>query len=66
MAQFKATANVIFIVNDKEQSYDKDVVYDMDVKTAESLNAQGKQSHPELSPFFEQIDEKEENKEAGK
>lgn len=66
MAQFKATANVVFIVNDKEQSYDKDVVYDMDVKTAESLNAQGKQSHPELIPFFEQIDEKEENKEAGK
>lgn len=66
MAQFKATANVVFIVNDKEQSYDKDVVYDMDVKTAESLNAQGKQSHSELSPFFEQIDEKEENKEAGK
>ena len=66
MAQFKATANVVFIVNDKEQSYDKDIVYDMDVKTAESLNAQGKQSHPELSPFFEQIDEKEENKEAGK
>lgn len=66
MAQFKATANVVFIVNDKEQSYDKDVVYDMDVKVAESLNAQGKQSHPELSPFFELVDEKEESKEAGK
>lgn len=66
MAQFKATSNVVFDVNGKEQSYDKDVVYDMDVKTAESLNTQGKQSHPELFPFFELVDEKEENKEAGK
>ena len=66
MAQFKATAHVVFNINGKEQSYDKDVVYDMDVKVAESLNAQGKQSHPELSPFFEPVDEKEENKEAGK
>lgn len=66
MAQFKATSNVVFNVNGKEQSYDKDVVYDMDVKVAESLNVQGKQSHPELSPFFEPVDEKEETKEAGK
>lgn len=66
MAQFKATSNVVFYVNGKEQSYDKDVVYDMDVKTAESLNTQGKQSHPKLSPFFEPVDEKEETKEAGK
>ena len=29
MAQFKATSNVVFNVNGKEQSYDKDVVYDM-------------------------------------
>lgn len=66
MAQFKATSNVVFNVNGKEQSYNKDVVYDMDVKVAESLNAQGKQSHPELSPFFERVDKEEENKEAGK
>lgn len=66
MVQFKATSNVVFNVNGKEQSYNKDVVYDMDVKVVESLNAQGKQSHPELSPFFELVDEKEENKEAGK
>lgn len=66
MAQFKATAHVVFNVNGKEKSYNKDVLYDMDVKVAESLNAQGKQSHPELSPFFELVDEKEETKEAGK
>lgn len=65
MAQFKATSNVVFVVNGKEQSYDKDVVYDMDVKVAENLNTQGKQSHPELSLFFELVDEKEETKEAG-
>ena len=39
MAKFKATSNVVFIVDGKEQSYDKDVEYDMDVKTAEELNA---------------------------
>lgn len=66
MAQFKATSNVVFNVNGKEQSYNKDVVYDIDVKTAESLNVQGEQSHPELSPFFERVDKEEENKEAGK
>ena len=66
MAQYKATSNVVFNVNGKEQSYNKDVVYDMDVKVAESLNAQGKQLHPELSPFFEPVDGKEETKEAGK
>mgnify|MGYP006906185317 FL=1 len=66
MAQFKATSNVVFNVNGKEQNYNKDVVYDIDVKVAESLNTQGKQSHPELSPFFEPVDEKEETKEAGK
>lgn len=66
MAKFKATSNVVFIVDGKEQSYDKDVVYDMDVKVAKSLNVQGKQSYPESSPFFEPVDEKEETKEAGK
>lgn len=66
MAQYKATSNVVFNVNGKEQSYNKDVVYDMDVKVAEILNTQGKQSHPELSLFFEPVDGKEETKEAGK
>lgn len=66
MAQFKATSNVVFNVNGKEQSYDKDVEYDMDVKTAEALNVKGEIIHPELSPFFEPVDEKEETKEAGK
>lgn len=55
MAKFKATSNVVFIVDGKEQSYDKDTEYDMDVKTADELNAKGRVTHPELSPFFERI-----------
>lgn len=57
MAKFKATSNVVFIVDGKEQSYDKDTEYDMDVKTADELNAKGQVTHPELSPFFERISE---------
>lgn len=57
MAKFKATSNVVFIVDSKEQSYDKDTEYDMDVKTADELNAKGQVTHPELSPFFERINE---------
>ena len=57
MAKFKATSNVVFIVDGKEQSYDKDTEYDMDVKTADELNTKGQVTHPELSPFFERINE---------
>ncbi|HEQ9562839.1 hypothetical protein MK859_02170 [Streptococcus infantarius] len=57
MAKFKATSNVVFIVDGKEQSYDKDTEYDMDVKIADELNAKGEVTHPELSPFFERINE---------
>lgn len=59
MAKFKATSNVIFLIDGKEENYDKDVEYDMDVKTANELNAKGKLSHPELSPFFERVDKEE-------
>lgn len=57
MAKFKATSNVVFIIDGKEQSYDKDTEYDMDAKTADELNAKGQVTHPELSPFFERINE---------
>ncbi|HHD4669678.1 TPA: hypothetical protein ACNYWP_001140 [Streptococcus pyogenes] len=57
MAKFKATSNVVFIIDGKEQSYDKDTEYDMDVKTADELNAKGQVTHLELSPFFERINE---------
>ena len=59
MAKFKATSNVVFIVDSKEQSYDKDAEYDMDVKTADELNAKGEITHPELSPFFKRVDKEE-------
>lgn len=66
MAKFKATSNVVFIVDGEEQSYDKDVEYDMDVKTAEALNAKGEITHPELSLFFERTDKEEKAAKADK
>nr|DAO54559.1 MAG TPA: hypothetical protein [Caudoviricetes sp.] len=66
MAKYKATSNVVFIVDGKEQNYDKDVEYDMDIKSADELNAKGKLSHPELSPFFERIDKEEKQAKADK
>ena len=66
MAKFKATSNVVFIIDGKEQNYDKDVEYDMDVKSADELNAKGELSHPELSPFFERVDKEEKQAKADK
>nr|DAJ51072.1 MAG TPA: hypothetical protein [Caudoviricetes sp.] len=66
MAKFKATSNVVFIVDGKEQSYDKDTEYDIDVKTADELNAKGQVTHPELSPFFERIDKEDKAAKADK
>lgn len=66
MTKFKATSNVVFIVDGKEQGYDKDVEYDMDVKIAEALNAKGEITHPELSPFFERVDKEEKAAKADK
>ena len=59
MAKYKATSNVVFLIDGKEQNYDKDVEYDMDVKSADELNAKGELSHPELSPFLERTDKEE-------
>lgn len=66
MAKYKATSNVVFLIDGKEQSYDKDVEYDMDVKSAAELNAKGELSHPELSPFFERVDKDEKTAKADK
>lgn len=66
MAKFKATSNVVFLIDGKEQNYDKDVEYDMDVKSADELNAKGELSHPELSPFFERTDKEEKQAKADK
>ncbi|CYY62983.1 hypothetical protein [Streptococcus suis] len=57
MAKFKATSNVVFVIDGKEKHFDKNGVYDMEVKTADELNAKGKLTHPELSPFFERVEE---------
>ena len=66
MAKFKATSNVVFLIDGKEQNYDKDVEYDMDVKIVDELNTKGKLSHPELSPFFERVDKEEKQAKADK
>ncbi|MFU2163863.1 hypothetical protein ACMZ6Z_03490 [Streptococcus pluranimalium] len=57
MAKFKATSNVVFVIDGKEKHFDENGVYDMEVKTAEELNAKGKLTHPKLSPFFERVEE---------
>jgi len=66
MAKYKATSNVVFLIDGKEQNYDKGVEYDMDVKSADELNAKGELSHPELSPFFERVDKEEKQAKADK
>jgi hypothetical protein len=57
MEKFKATSNVVFVIDGKEKHFDENGVYDMEVKTAEELNAKGKLTHSELSPFFERVEE---------
>ncbi|CZB15554.1 Uncharacterised protein [Streptococcus suis] len=57
MAKYKATSNVVFVIDGKEKHFDENGVYDMEVKTADELNAKGKLTHPELSPFFERVEE---------
>ncbi|QBX28179.1 hypothetical protein [Streptococcus pseudoporcinus] len=66
MAKFKATSNVVFVVGGKETNFDKGLEYDMEVKTAEELNAKGAITHPELSPFFERVDKEEKAAKADK
>ncbi|HEN0203873.1 TPA: hypothetical protein ACGMRV_001504 [Streptococcus agalactiae] len=66
MAKFKATSNVVFVVDGKETVFDENVEYDMKVKTAEELNAKGQLTHPELRPFFERVDKEEKAAKADK
>ncbi|HGA0781295.1 TPA: hypothetical protein ACJSWL_001169 [Streptococcus agalactiae] len=66
MEKFKATSNVVFVVDGKETVFDENVEYDMKVKTAEELNAKGQLTHPELSPFFERVDKEEKAAKADK
>ncbi|HEP5759273.1 TPA: hypothetical protein VC240_001394 [Streptococcus pyogenes] len=66
MAKFKATSNVVFVVDGKEQSFDANTEYDMEVKVAEELNAKGEVAHPELSPFFERVDKEDKAAKADK
>lgn len=66
MAKFKATSNVVFVVDGKERSFNENVEYDMDVKTADDLNAKGRITHPELSPFLVRVDKEEKTTKADK
>ena len=66
MAKFKATSNVVFIIDGKETAFDENTEYDMEVKKAEELNAKGEITHPELSPFFERVDKEDKAAKADK
>ncbi|EPT35833.1 MULTISPECIES: hypothetical protein [Streptococcus] len=66
MAKFKATSNVVFVVDGKETHFDENVEYDMEVKTADELNAKGELTHPDLSPFFERVDKDDKSAKADK
>lgn len=59
MAKFKATSNVVFIVDGEEKNFDENIECDMDIKTADELNAKGQVTHPELSPFFVRVDKED-------
>lgn len=52
MSKFKATSNVVFIINGYERAFDKDTEYNMETDVVAGLNAKGDITHPELSPFF--------------
>ena len=66
MAKFKATSNVVFVIDGKETHFDENVEYDMKAKTADELNVKGAITHPELSPFFECVDKEEKAAKADK
>lgn len=66
MAKFKATSNVVFVVDGKETHFDENVEYDMEVKTADELNAKGELTHPDISPFFERVDKDDKSAKADK
>lgn len=66
MAKFKATSNVVFVIDGQEKAFDENVEYDMGIKQADELNAKGELSHPELSPFFERVDKEEKAAKADK
>lgn len=52
MSKFKATSNVVFIINGYERAFYKDTEYNMEKDVVAELNAKGAITHPELSPFF--------------
>lgn len=66
MAKFKATSNVVFVIAGKEENFDENVEYDMNIKTADELNAKGQVTHPELSPFFVRVDKEDKTTKADK
>lgn len=60
MSKFKATSNVVFIINGYERAFDKDTEYNMETDVVAELNAKGAITHPELSPFFVPVEIEEE------
>ena len=63
MAKFKATSNVVFIIDDEEIQFDENKKYEINEQKAVELNAKGLLAHPELGPIFVPIDETDEAEE---
>lgn len=63
MAKFKATSNVVFIIDGEEIQFDENKKYEIEEQKAVELNKKGGLAHPELSPFFVPINETDEAEE---
>lgn len=63
MAKFKATSNVVFVIDGEEIQFDENKKYEIEEQKVVELNAKGLLIHPELSPFFVPINETDEAEE---
>lgn len=63
MAKFKATSNVVFVIDGEEIHFDEGKKYEIEEQKAVELNEKGLLTHPELSPFFVPINETDEAEE---
>lgn len=63
MAKFKATSNVVFVIDGEEIQFDENKKYEIEEQKVVELNAKGLLIYPELSPFFVPINETDEAEE---
>ena len=63
MAKFKATSNVVFVIDGEEIQFDENKKYEIEEQKAAELNEKGLLIHPELNPLFVPINETDEAEE---